>query len=704
MPETTEYDNENDWMGACVPRMMQDKDMPQEQAVAACMNMWRDKGKATNDGEHLKAGARNNSKDAERLQSIHDLAVENGAECHTEMVDKSIGNALKSVSSTLDELRVANHIVLFGGRDLTAFRYLGNTVPRFKNADGSAGEYFSKSVSLDSDYTALGRIPINWEHGADPDDAGIDGDEIIGYVDWKTARTDEKGIFVERVLNRRKKYIQWLEELINAGLIGSSTEPVQKGIVIGGNGEITRWPLKKDTLTVTPMEPRMMNDNVIAALKALKLEIPSRADDKSNQQVETGQDAQVERSASATPEPIQHKGVEPMELTDEKLQEMLSQAAEFGAKKAIEATEPVRTAGGVITEVKDEADKPFLTIAEQCKAVKAFATTRGQVIDPRLKRLGLGGKAVQGASEGIPTDGGILLEPTLTSTVLKPIHDEGPFTATISRLPVGANSNSGWIRGVDETNRATGSRWGGLRGYRLAEGDTLTKSKPQFRKIEWELKKYGVLVYGTDELLNDAAQFNAIVEQGSREEIAFMVNDDILNGNGVAGAQGVMLSGALISVTRQNANLVDATDIGNMWVRMATRSKSKSVWYVNNEVHPQLDKLAFVSGTTSVLSPYITYGPDGVLRMYGRPVVETEFNAALGTTGDIVLADMSQYLGWEKGDVQYATSIHVEFLTDQEVMRFIYRFDGKTALASALTPYKGTNTTVSPFVCLTTAS
>jgi len=311
-------------------------------------------------------------------------------------------------------------------------------------------------------------------------------------------------------------------------------------------------------------------------------------------------------------------------------------------------------------------------------------------------------KAVQGASEGVPTDGGLLLEPTLSTEVMMPMHDEGVFYADVRKLPVSANSNSGWINGVDETSRATGSRWGGVRGYRLAEGDTVTKSKPTFRRIQWELKKYGVLVYGTDELLMDASQFSAVVNQAAREELVFMVNDDIMNGLGVSGAQGVMQSGALITVTRDTGASILGTDISAMWQRMSIRNKPRAKWYVNSETAPQLDKL-FAVGSTTVLFPYAGYTAEGVRTLYGRPVVETEFNAALNTTGDILLADMSEYLLWEKGGVESASSIHVEFLTDQEVFRFLYRADGQTALASAITPYKGTNTQ-SPFVVLGSAT
>jgi HK97 family phage major capsid protein len=139
-----------------------------------------------------------------------------------------------------------------------------------------------------------------------------------------------------------------------------------------------------------------------------------------------------------------------------------------------------------------------------------------------------------------------------------------------------------------------------------------------------------------------------------------------------------------------------------MWQRLCLTSKAKSKWYVNSECAPQLDAL-FAVGSTQVLFPYAGYTPDGVRTLYGRPIVETEFNAALNTTGDIMLADMSEYLLWEKGNVEMASSMHVEFLTDQEVVRFIYRCDGQPAAASPITPYKGT-LTHSPFVVIGSAS
>ena len=51
---------------------------------------------------------------------------------------------------------------------------------------------------------------------------------------------------------------------------------------------------------------------------------------------------------------------------------------------------------------------------------------------------------------------------------------------------------------------------------------------------------------------------------------------------------------------------------------------------------------------------------------------------------------------------EYATadvSIHVRFLYDEQVFRFIYKFNGTPYRNKPITPYKGANT-LSPFVAL----
>lgn len=174
-------------------------------------------------------------------------------------------NHLKTISKSEDELRVGNYIVMFGGRDLEWVR-------SGPNEDGSKGEYFTKNTVLDSPYTSTGVLHVDWEHGIGKaiDGSGSPGkDDVLGTVDWKTARVDDHGVWVERVLNRRNKYMEFIETLVDEGLIGTSSEAVEDGVKRGKNGEIKAWPLRRDTLTVSPADWRMMTENAVEAIKTL---------------------------------------------------------------------------------------------------------------------------------------------------------------------------------------------------------------------------------------------------------------------------------------------------------------------------------------------------------------------------------------------------------------------------------------------------
>lgn len=159
-------------------------------------------------------------------------------------------NNLKAISQTDDELRVGNYMILFGGHDLT-------------------GEFFTKNTDFKSAYTDIGLLYVDFEHGRDAEKAGNSANNVLGTADWKSSRIDGTGIFVERVLNRRAEYVKFLSKLIDAGMIGTSSEAIPGSSRRKSSGEIIEWPLMRDTLTVSPIEPRMMNENVLTVAKAL---------------------------------------------------------------------------------------------------------------------------------------------------------------------------------------------------------------------------------------------------------------------------------------------------------------------------------------------------------------------------------------------------------------------------------------------------
>ncbi len=365
----------------------------------------------------------------------------------------------------------------------------------------------------------------------------------------------------------------------------------------------------------------------------------------------------------------------------------------------MEMPEPPRSRPGPGRSITGQ-DGGFRSFGEQLQAV-ARAETPGCQADPRLFRA-----AATGLGESVSSDGGFLLNPDFSTQLLERAFETGVLSSLCRRIQIGANSNSIRLPAVDETSRATGSRFGGVRGYWTEEAGEKTASKPKFRSMELSLKKNTVLIYATDELLQDATALEGFIRMAAPDEIGFMVDDAIVNGSGAGQPLGILNSGALISVAKesgQTAATVVYENIVNMYSRMPSRNRRTAAWFINQAIEPQLFTMSLAVGTGGV-PVFLPAGgvsgqPYGTL--FGRPVIPIEQCAALGTVGDIIFADLSSYLLADKAGIESAMSIHVRFIYDESVFRFVYRVDGQPILSSAITPYKGSNT-LSPFVTLAT--
>ena len=343
-----------------------------------------------------------------------------------------------------------------------------------------------------------------------------------------------------------------------------------------------------------------------------------------------------------------------------------------------------------------EAERPFRNLGEQLLAV-VLADQAGAQPDKRLLALNA---AATGSGETVPSDGGFLLQPEFTAGILKRTYELGQVASRVRRRPIGANSNGLKVRAVDETSRATGSRYGGLQMYWADEGDTVTATKPKFRTMELSLHKLLGLWYVTDELLADYVALQAFGEDAFQEETTFMVENAIFRGTGAGQPLGILNSAALVSVAKesdQTADTIVAENVVKMRSRLHSRSLVTAVWFINQDAEPQLPLMT--------IGDQAAYVPPGGLRdspfgsLLGRPVIPVEYAATVGDRGDICLFDLDQFLLIDKGEVQQAWSIHVRFLNDEQVFRITYRVDGQPAWNQPLTPFQGTNTQ-SPFVVL----
>lgn len=352
----------------------------------------------------------------------------------------------------------------------------------------------------------------------------------------------------------------------------------------------------------------------------------------------------------------------------------------------------------VYAQPKSKDERKFASFGEQLRAVVEAAKPGGS-IDPRLSI-----KAATGLNESVGSDGGFLVEEDFTKELLKRTYDTGILASKCNKIPLSTAANSMKINGIDETSRKNGSRWGGIQAYWEGEADALAGTKPKFRQMELNLRKLTGLCYATDELLSDASALEAVIMQGFSEEFGFKVDDAIINGSGAGVPQGILNSKALVTVPKeqgQAAGTINVQNVVNMWSRCWGRSRQNAAWYINQDIEPQLFTMSLAVGTGGVPVYMPASGVSGspYSTLFGRPVIPLEQCETLGTLGDIILADFSQYLLIDKGGINAASSIHVRFLYDENVFRFIYRVDGQPVWNSPLQPFKGSST-LSPFVAL----
>jgi len=187
-------------------------------------------------------------------------------------------------------------------------------------------------------------------------------------------------------------------------------------------------------------------------------------------------------------------------------------------------------------------------------------------------------------------------------------------------------------------------------------------------------------------------------------EFGFKLDDVILNGSGAGQGLGVLKSGALVEVakrTGQKADTVIFENIIDMDTQLADASENSAFWIANREVKPDLATMSITVGTGGVPVYLPANGAAGrpSQELYGRKMVTMEQASAIGDVGDIMLFDPNEYIMIDKGGIQSAVSIHVQFLTDQNTFRWTYRYNGMPLRSKPLTPFKGTKLR-SPFVAI----
>jgi HK97 family phage major capsid protein len=350
----------------------------------------------------------------------------------------------------------------------------------------------------------------------------------------------------------------------------------------------------------------------------------------------------------------------------------------------------------------------FRNMSEFAMAVKEaalFAHGKSQSVHPRLAEIGKM-QAAYGNSLDSGAQGGFLVPPEFSNKMYERIVQILPIMEQADKLTLSGRSVE--VLGIADYDKSDSSqRHGGIIVYWVEDGNQVTKSNLNFEKIRLDLHQLAALSFVTDTMLREVVNFPERLVQTFANALADEIAEVLMFGNGAGKPQGSFVSPARVSVakeTSQTAATINFTNIIKMF-QSRWQSTQKYFWYYTPEALIQLVNTSISLGGGAVTFP--VYLPAGGMAgqpyntLWGRPAIETDHCAAVGTEGDIVLADYSEYLVATGGAPELAESIHLRFDYFETAFRIDTSIDGRFPWKSNVKPRKGsTNFRVSPFVTL----
>ncbi len=354
-------------------------------------------------------------------------------------------------------------------------------------------------------------------------------------------------------------------------------------------------------------------------------------------------------------------------------------------------------------EPRDPADvgkHGFRSFGEFAQAVKSSVRSTPGGVDPRL----VANAPTTASTEGTGADGGWAVPPDFRSSIIVKVMGEESLVARTDRQTSSSNSLT---LPIDETSPWQTS--GGIQAAWENELAQANQSKLALSQVTLRLNKLTALIPVTEELMEDASALTSYIATKTPQKFDFKLQDAILNGTGAGQPTGILASNALVTVAKESGQAADTivfANIVNMWARMYAPCRRNAVWLINQDIEPQLLSMAF-PGTGTAVPVYLPPGglsgqPYGSLM--GRPVIPVQACDTLGDLGDIVLADLTQYMTVTKTQgLRQDVSMHLWFDYDTLAFRFILRFAGMPWWNAAITPKNSANT-LSCFVTLAARS
>ena len=247
------------------------------------------------------------------------------------------------------------------------------------------------------------------------------------------------------------------------------------------------------------------------------------------------------------------------------------------------------------------------------------------------------------------------------------------------------------IAGFENNDHSGNAVYGGFAGAWLGESETGEDQTGKLRMLKLQARKLAVFARASNEILADGVDFESSLAEAMIRAIAWSLDLAFLTGDGIGKPRGVLNDPALVTVPKesgQSAATIAYENLANMLSRLHPASYNDSVWVCNATAIPQLLLLTVPIGTGGSHIPVLEQN-DIAFTMLTRPVIFTEKLPALGTKGDIMLCDFSQYTVGLRSELGIERSNAPGWHEDESSWRAIVRADGTGRWAKPFTPLNG---------------
>lgn len=295
-------------------------------------------------------------------------------------------------------------------------------------------------------------------------------------------------------------------------------------------------------------------------------------------------------------------------------------------------------------------------------------------------------------AESSGVTGGYAVPPELRYDLMQDVGDAALFRPHAHVVDMAGDTLSLPLPDATTAPSAAGVApfWGGLKMQWARENAARPETEPQVRQLELTAWWLGGYALESGRLAQDGgAGLDSWLRVLFARSIAWYEDYAFLQGTGVGQPLGVLNAPGTVLATRNTPGHFKVADAQAMWADFY--GVGDGCWLATRAA----------GADVTALTGWI---PNGPMELYGLPVLPTTKLPALGTAGDLVLADRSLYVIGDRGQVliEYAREEPTAFLKFQEVWRFSERVDGQPLLGSAVTLPDGGTTKVSPFVALNT--